>query len=42
MFYVGGLSGEGTAEVVNGDDFIESDPDPLRFDAVEIVKEWNQ
>eukprot|EP00210_Caulerpa_lentillifera_P005139 g4911.t1 len=42
VFYVGGLSGEGAAEVVAGEDFIGSDPDPLRFHAIEIVKEWNQ
>lgn len=41
-FYVGGLSGEGTGKVVNGNNFIESDLDPLRFDAVDTVNEWNQ
>jgi len=41
VFYVGGLDGNKNAEVVNGSDYLESQPDPLRLNAPEIVRQWN-
>jgi len=41
VFCVSGLEGSNKAEVVSGDAFLQSSPDPLRSCVSEIVDQWN-